>query len=159
MNNMSNIRNGNSALSPAAANNPVTAQVDTEVRAIEARQASAPPAAPSPPSPPASPPVDTSQQSDVPPWYTAMRLAQQDGVVDVAEMMDLITATLDPAKLLEGLMKGDGAFLENLAKAPAMMDRVKETLRQVNLAKEAFTGVLDSVGERRKKLAEGLGRV
>lgn len=156
MNNMSNIRNGNSALSPAAANNPVTAQVDTEVRAIEARPPSAPPAAASPP---ASPPVDTSQQSDVPPWYTAMRLAQQDGVVDVAEMMDLITATLDPDKLVEGLMSGNSAFLENMAKAPGMMERVKETLRQVNLAKDAYTGVLDSVGERRKKLAEGLGRV
>lgn len=134
---------------------PLTARTQNEVRVGEQRAAAQPPPAPLAPQQPESSTVAAPETR----YESRLREAKRDGHVDAGEMMTVIEDALDPDGLLADLMNGSEEFFKALSNSPGTMEKLKEVLRRVNAAKDAYGGMLDSLGDRRKKLAEGLGRV
>lgn len=87
------------------------------------------------------------------------RAARADGSVDAAEMLDIITDTIDDEQYIAQIMSGSDDFLKSIAQNEGLMTKIKEVMRRVNAAKDAYIGVMDDLGERRKKAAESIGRV
>ena len=77
-----------------------------------------------------------------------------NGASDVGVVLAAITAAFDGNHEIRDFLAGDIELLKKLSddKTGTFMNSIKERLSAMNAARDAYTGVMDSIAERRKSI-------